>query len=204
MVSSLALDTSRAFPPSLKGKDKFEFQRSLLPESWLLIPAMHIRPSVHPLLLDPIYWRNCLLNLDLGLRELVFQERRDLSTRRAKVAEFLLCSHDGTPLRGLCSRPAWVPGRRPFRVRSVGSSGQLEMDKATLKQGVADFVFRGPDDRPLKDRVLDVVAVVHMAKQVRGIDAKRTNLGDHDVNRADDEFMIAEHLLAWDLFTTLP
>jgi hypothetical protein len=43
-----------------------------------------------------------------------------------------------------------------------------------------------------------------MAQQVRGIDAKRTNLGDHDVNRADDEFMIAEHLLAWDILTTLP
>jgi len=165
---------------------------------------MHLRPSVHPLLLDPIYWRNCLLNLGLGRNELVFQERQDLSTRRAKVAEFLLCSHDGTLLKGLCSRPAWVPGRRPFRVRSVSPSGPLEMDKATLRQGVADFVFQGPDGRPLKDRVLDVVAVVHMAQRVRGIDAKRTNLGDHNVNRADDEFMIAEHLLAWNLLTTLP
>ena len=165
---------------------------------------MRVRPSVHPLLLDPIYWRKCFQNLDLGQHALSFLERHDLSTRRAKVAEFSLCAHDGTPLRGLCSRPAWVPGRRPFRVRSVGPNGPLEMDMATLKQGVADFVFQGPDGRPLKDRVLDVVAVVHMAQQVRGIDANRTNLGDHNMNRTDDEFMIAEHLLAWDLLSTLP
>ena len=165
---------------------------------------MHLRQSVHPLLLDPTYWRNCLQGLNLGQHDLLFRERNDLSNRRAKVAEFQLCSHDGTPLKGLCSRPVWVPGRRPFRVRSVSCKGPLELDTATLKQGVADFVFQGPEGRPLKDRVLDVVAVVHMAQQMPGIDAKRTNLGDHDVSRANDEFVITEHLLAWDLIASLP
>jgi hypothetical protein len=78
------------------------------------------------------------------------------------------------------------------------------LDTATLKQGVADFVFQGPEGRPLKDRVLDVVAIVHMAQQMPGIDAKRTNLGDHDVSRTNDEFVITEHLLAWDLIASLP
>ena len=165
---------------------------------------MRFRQSVHPLLLDPVYWRNCLQNLNLGRGELVFRERQDLSSRRTKVAEFQLVSHDGSPLKGLCCRPAWVPGRRPFRVRSVGSNDPLKIDLPTLEQGVADFVFQEPSTRLLKDRVLDVVAVVHMAQKLRGIDASRTNLGNHDQNRTEDEFMIAEHLLAWNLLTSLP
>jgi hypothetical protein len=170
----------------------------------LYIPKMHLRQTVHPLLLDPIYWRNRLQSLDLGHCDLLIRERQDLSSRRAKVAEFHLSSHDGSPLKGLCSRPIWVPGRRPFRVRSVSSKKPLEVDTAALQQGVADFVFQGPDGRPLKDRVLDLVAVVHMAQHMPGMDAQRTSLGDPDASRVNDEFVIAEHLLAWNMITSLP
>ncbi len=186
------------------GTKKGHKRRSLWGASWLVALDMHIRRSVHPLLLDPTYWRNRLRNLDLEHGDLVFRGRPDLSNRRTKVSEFQLRTHDGTLLNGLCCRPAWVPGRRPFRVRSVGPGQALTIDTATLEQGVAEFVFEQPSGRRLKDRVLDVVAVVRMAQQLRGIDAKRTNLGDAKGNHSGDEYLIAQHLFAWDLLTTLP
>ncbi len=141
------------------------------------------------------------LNLTAG--GAVISQRPELSNRRSKVADFKVPSHDGTHLLGLYARPTWVRGKRPFRLRSVSHQQPLQLDPASLEKGVAEFVFQVPEGRALRDRVLDVVAVVRMAQGLRGIHPQCSDLLAGP-QRPPDEFLIAQHLFKWNLVASLP
>ena len=122
--------------------------------------------ALHPLLLEPTYWRSRLQELQPERQQLLFTPRPDLSTRERDVVEFRLRAHDGARLWGLFARPITDPGGwnrvggpwrgalgRPARIRRVGPAERPEIDGAVLERGCAEFVFQEPAGRPLEDRV---------------------------------------------------
>jgi hypothetical protein len=152
--------------------------------------------SVHPLLLEPTYWRNRLQELDAAQPTVLITPRPDLSGGGRDVVEFRVTAHDGVHLRGLLSRPTWRPGPWPAHIRSVGPAERPEADPACAQEGVADFVFQEPAGRRLEDRVLDVVHVHRVAFQTEGIDPRQVTFACPTEDHRPDEFTIAEHLFA--------
>lgn len=78
------------------------------------------RRSVHPLLLEPTYWRVRLQALEDEQTGPLITPRPDLSGNGRAVVEFRIRAHDGERLWGLLSRPEHVTGPLPARIRSVG------------------------------------------------------------------------------------
>ncbi len=164
------------------------------------------RRHVHPLLLEPTYWRErlrCLLGEEQGL---FFTPRPELSTGGVDVVGFRIRAHDGKVLKGLFARPTWHQGARPAVVRSVGAGQPVAVDLELVRSGSAELVFEEPSGRGLPDRVLDVVRVSQIALRSAGIDRLQIHFGCLE-DRADvpDEFLIADQLLERTLnFGTLP
>lgn len=162
---------------------------------------MRAKKSVHPLLLEPTYWRNRLQGLDLSRSYPLITPRPDLSPPGTEVVEFRLKSYDGRPLSGLFARPTWQRGPWPARIRAVCGPKELqpedlEVDKEAVRSGTAEFIFREQDGRRLEDRVLDVVQVCHLAYRTQGIDEEAVSFSCPGAERAPDEFLIAEQLFA--------
>lgn len=157
---------------------------------------MRARRSVHPLLLEPTYWRDRLQELTLEQRGLMITPRPDLSGRGQDVVEFRVRTHDGQRLRGLFARPTFQNGPWPAHIRSVGHTQEPEIDADLLRSGTAEFVFRESSGRRLEDRVLDVVRVCQLAFQTEGIDRLQVSFSCPRDSREPDEFLIAEQLFA--------
>tara|TARA_R110002126_G_scaffold6119_14_gene32305 strand:- start:5768 stop:6427 length:660 start_codon:yes stop_codon:yes gene_type:complete len=79
-----------------------------------------IRRSVHPLLLEPTYWRQRLQALEMELAGPLITPRPDLSGNGRDVVEFRVRAHDGERLWGLLSRPEFTTGPLAATIRSVG------------------------------------------------------------------------------------
>ena len=157
---------------------------------------MRARRAVHPLLLEPTYWRSRLQELQLGRPSLLITPRPDLSGRGKDVIEFRIRAHDGAHLWGLLARPEWHEGPRPAVIRSVEPHQRPSIDIETVQSGVADLVFQEPAGRRLEDRVLDVVRICHMAFSTEGIDRFRVSFFSPGTSQEPDEFLIAEQLFA--------
>lgn len=186
---------------------------------------MRARHAVHPLLLEPTYWRSRLQRLALERPRPWITPRPDLSAPGMEVLEFRIRAHDGERLRGLFARPAWQPGSWPARLRVLTPAPLLAtgigrgirpgadrgatplVDDPTLEEtigeevdavrhGTAFFVLQAPPDRRLEDRVLDVVRLCHLAQDTRGVDRKRLSFTTPDEGRTPDELLIAEQLFA--------
>jgi hypothetical protein len=155
---------------------------------------MRLRKAVHPLLLEPTYWRNRLRALDLRCSQLMITPRPDLSGNGKDVVEFRLRAHDGARLWGLLARPEWFEGDRPARIRSVGPADRPEVDPRASQEGVAELVFQEPAGRRLEDRVLDVVRICHLASTTKGIAPDQVSFSCSGDDRVPDEFVIAEQL----------
>lgn len=157
---------------------------------------MRVKKSVHPLLLEPTYWRNRLQGLDLRRSYPLITPRPDLSAPGTEVVEFRLKSYDGRTISGLFARPTWQRGPWPACIRSVCGDEEPTVDKTAVREGTAEFVFRELPGRRLEDRVLDVVQVCHLAYRSDGIDDERVSFACPGTERAPDEFLIAEQLFA--------
>lgn len=157
---------------------------------------MRAHRAVHPLLMEPTYWRNRLQELDGVLRTLSLVPRPDLSGHGRQVVEFRLRAHDGQRLWGLLARPEWHGGSRPAHIRVVGPSERPDVDGRALEEGISDIVLQESAGRRLEDRVLDVVRVCQMACSTEGIDPDRVRFAALDGRSAPDECLIAEQLLA--------
>jgi hypothetical protein len=168
---------------------------------------MSERRSVHPLLLEPTYWRERLRGLEGDDQGLFYTPRADLSAPGVEVVGFRVRAHDGQVLRGLLARPTWQPGDRPAVVRSVPAGQTAAVDAETVRSGSVELVFEEPSGRALPDRVLDVVRVSQVALRTQGIDRLQIHFGcleSGDEGRAD-EYLIADQLLERTLnFGTLP
>ena len=105
-----------------------------------MIPAKNL----HPLLLEPSYWR-------------------------VRVLEFRLRSLDGSHLRGLFARSTWRSGPCDAILRTVRPASRLEIQEDGVREGTAEFVLQEPAGRPLADRVLDVVLLSQVAAEMDGI-----------------------------------
>ena len=156
---------------------------------------MRARRTVHPLLLDPAYWRRRLHELDGAPTSVSVIPRPDLSGGGKTVVEFRMKAHDGESLWGLLARPGWQEGVRPARLRVVGPSQRPDIDGPTVASGVAEFVLQERAGRRLLDRVLDLVQLAQVAVTTEGIDRGRVTLSCPANEREPDEFLIAEHLL---------
>ncbi|MEC8493898.1 MAG: hypothetical protein VXZ39_03175 [Planctomycetota bacterium] len=162
-----------------------------------LVALMRARRAVHPLLLDPSYWRGRLQTLSGDMLGIVWTPRPDLSGRGKETMEFRIRSHDGEQLWGLFSRPAWHS--EPWRavVRSVGPAARPTIDSKLIQDGTAEFVFQEPAGRRLADRVVDVMQICRLAMETTGIDGVEVQApaGETHSLACNDDLLIAEQLL---------
>ena len=158
---------------------------------------MRARRTVHPLLLDPTYWRGRLETLQRDTIGVVWTPRPDLSGRGKETMEFRVRSHDGEQLWGLFSRPAWHS--EPWRavVRSVGPAARPTVDSGLVQDGTAEFVFQEPAGRRLADRVVDLMQICRLAMTTTGIESVEVQApgGETHSPACSDDLLIAEQLL---------
>jgi hypothetical protein len=164
---------------------------------WLgaFVPAPG-KNTLHPLLLEPGYWRNRLQELKLARPSVLLIPRPDLSTAWIEVDEFRIRAHDGVRLFGLRAQSRLNLDTRTSRVRMVGPSELPEIDRSSVEQGMTELVFQQPAGRRLEDRVLDVLRVCQLATSTEGQDPREIALVARDRRRVPDEFLIASQLLA--------
>lgn len=149
--------------------------------------------SLHPLLLEPSYWRGRVRALGEHEAGMVWTPRPDLAVPGVEVLEFRLKTLDGGYLRGLFARSTWHSGPQVATLRTVGPASRLEVREEAVREGAAEFVLQEPAGRPLADRVLDVVLLSQIASETDGI----CEVGvDHQGERGDsDAAAIAQQLL---------
>ncbi len=155
---------------------------------------MGTRRSIHPLLLEPTYWRTRLMKLGEQGPSTLTKPRPDLCAGGRDVVEFHLRTHDGGSLWGLLVRPTLRAGPWPARVRSVAPSNPMNVDRAWIEAGGAELIFEEQLGRKLEDRVLDVVHVSRLARQTEGIDQAGVSFPPPERGSGLDEYRIAEQL----------
>ena len=149
--------------------------------------------SLHPLLLEPSYWRTRALALGQHQAGIIWTPRPDLGAPGVEVSEFRLRTLNGGHLRGLFARSAWRRERLAARIRTVGPASRLEIHEEEVRSGSAEFVLQEPAGRQLADRVLDVVLLSQLAAETDGIDSVEVdNRWDHG---GSDAAVIAQQLL---------
>ncbi|QDV09113.1 hypothetical protein Poly30_46700 [Planctomycetes bacterium Poly30] len=175
---------------------------------------MRARKAVHPLLLEPAYWRNRLQVLEDEPSGVVWTPRPDLSEGGCEVTEFRIRAHDGVRLWGLFARPTWQSGPWPATVRSVGPAVRPTPCPATAQAGTAEFLFQEPAGRRLTDRVMDVMQVCRLALATKGIGEVQVQHDHAAIHHRDpgasptvtntDELLIVEQLLSHRIASVSP
>lgn len=155
---------------------------------------MGSRRPVHPLLLEPSYWRTRLQELgELG-PSFMTKPRPELCAGGRDVVEFQIRTHDGSSLWGLLVRPTLRAGPWPARVRSLTPSAPMDVDRAWVESGGVELIFEETPGRKLEDRVLDVVHVTRLALHTEGVDAHGVRYPPPEQGTGLDAFRIAEQL----------
>lgn len=160
---------------------------------------MSARRTVHPLLLEPSYWRERMESIDQASIGVVWTPRGDLSRDGKEVREFRIRTEDGSRLWGLFARPTWQKGPWTAIVRSVGPADRPAVTASLVRGGTAELVFQEPAGRRLADRVVDVMQVCRIALAMRDIERVEVEVPEADNCRGgigNDELVIAEQLLA--------
>ncbi len=122
--------------------------------------------SLHPLLLEPSYWRGRARALEAHQGGVIWTPRPDLEAPGIRVLEFRLRSLDGSHIRGLFARSTWRSGPSSAILRTVTPASRLEIHEEEVREGTAEFVLQEPAGRPLADRVLDVVLLSQVAVEM--------------------------------------
>ena len=154
------------------------------------------RKALHPLLLDPTYWRNRLEELNLGRRSLLVTPRPDLSSSVLEVGEIRMKTHDGIRLWGMMGRLTLGCAEQPARIRFVAADEEVTIDRDAVKEGCVDLVLQEPTGRRLEDRVLDVMRACQTAIDLDGIDPENVTFEFERPEQQPDEVRIASHLLS--------
>ena len=167
---------------------------------------MRARKTVHPLLLEPAYWRNRLQQLEDEPTGVLWTPRPDLSGAGFQVTEFRIRGHDGARLWGLFSRPTWQAQPWPATVRSVGPAVRPTTCPETARSGSVEVIFQEPAGRRLSDRVMDVMQVCQLALNTKGVDEVQVqhehpsvlhrDPGASHTVRNTDELLIVQQLLS--------
>lgn len=175
---------------------------------------MRARKTVHPLLLEPAYWRNRLQALDDEPCGVVWTPRPDLSEGGCEVTEFRIRAHDGVRLWGLFARPTWQSGPWPATVRSVGPAVRPTPCPGTTRAGTAEFLFQEPAGRRLTDRVMDVMQICRLALATKHIEKVQVQHDHTAIHHRDpgasptvtntDELLIVEQLLSHRIASVSP
>lgn len=149
--------------------------------------------TLHPLLLEPTYWRRRLGALGARPAGLIWTPRRDLSGPGFDVLEFRARALDGTRLRGLFARSTWR--NRPSRavLRVVRPADRLEVDVDGVREGRPEFLLQECPGRPLADRVLDILGLLPSAAGAEGVEG--IELDADGPGRGSDSVAIARQLL---------
>ena len=155
---------------------------------------MGSRRPVHPLLLEPSYWRNRLQELGESGPSILTKPRPELCAGGRDVVEFQIRTHDGSSLRGLLVRPTLRAGPWPARVRSVAPSAPMTVDRPWVEGGGVELIFEETLGRKLEDRVLDVVHVSRLALHTEGVSGDGVSYPPPEEGAGLDEFRIAEQL----------
>ena len=156
---------------------------------------MTFRRTVHPLLVEPSYWRDRIEAI-VADRQVVWTPRPEDSQGGMTVAEFRIRGHDGQSLWGLFARPSWQKGPFAAIIRCVRPADRPLPSAALVRSGRAEFVFQEPAGRLLRDRVLDVMQICRVALEtpdvtaVEVVPARPARGGP-----AQDELLIAKHLI---------
>ncbi|SRR5258706_214281 len=159
------------------------------------------RRALHPLLLERVYWRNRLQQLNLAQPSVLLIPRPELSTLSVEVDEFRLRTHDGIRLYGLRSQSRLPVAEQQVMVRLVGPCDSPELDRDAMRNGTTEFVFQEPAGRRLEDRVMDVLRVCQIAAAQEGRSTRDVRLVCS--NDIPDEFLIVSQLLAEELDLTV-
>jgi hypothetical protein len=148
---------------------------------------------LHPLLLEPRYWRERIelaSAVPLGTVVLPCPER---STKASTVEEIYLWAQDGLRLKATLLRHPGEPPRLELRPTPAGTPGDPLLAAA---EGTADACaalwFSSPSGRRLEDRVMDVLRVIRAARGVCEGLAVSIEPADDSV---PDEFAIARELV---------
>ena len=167
---------------------------------------MRARKTVHPLLLEPAYWRNRLQQLEEEPSGVLWTPRPDLSGGGYEVTEFRIRAHDRVRLWGLFSRPTWQAKPWPATVRSVGPAVRPTTCPETAQSGTAEFIFQEPAGRRLSDRVMDVMQICQLALGTKGVEevqvqhehpaVQHRDPGASHTVRNTDELLIVQQLLS--------
>jgi len=157
---------------------------------------MGSRRALHPLLLEPTYWRNRLQEQKLVRRGTLITPRPDLSCATVEVQEIKFKAHDGVRLWGLMARCPMMQEAKEARIRVVGPAHPAEIEAHWVRGGSCEFVFQELAGRRLEDRVLDVLQVCELAASIEGIDRGLIRLDMATGGEPPDELLIAAELRA--------
>lgn len=154
------------------------------------------RKSLHPLLMEPTYWRNRVEEMNLRQRSLFVLPRPDLSSPAVDVAEIRLRAHDGLRLVGITGRCTLGSKAMPVRIRMICADQPLEVDREAVCDGFCDIAIHVPNNRRLEDRVLDVMRACQTAAEMDGVDPGRISFVFRSDDSEPDELRIASQLLS--------
>lgn len=151
--------------------------------------------DLHPLLLDPAYWKERVARAAKVPLGLLVLPRPELESPGIEVFEFLLHTHDGGRLSALLARPegAGVDQSCGLRVRPQHAPRRvLPKDFAA---GYADLYYRAPRDRKLEERVLDTLRLLRAIRQFPWVAQEKLELPRPRGSGCQDEFLIAQSLI---------
>lgn len=151
--------------------------------------------ELHPLLLEPGFWRERLSRRRATPPSVLLAPRSDLSDPSVEVEEFRFRAHDGRQLWGLVGRCRLHRDPRPALVRLVGPWQAPKIDTALVQGGTVEFVLQEQAGRRLEDRVLDVIDLFRVARTFEGVDPPRVRLFVPEDEDAPDELRIARELV---------
>ncbi len=175
----------------------FQIRRSEIRICWLvaLVPEPSHR-DLHPLLLEPDYWRDRLRQQRSVRPFLLLTPRPDLSTGACEVQEIRFQAHDGVRLWGLVGRCPLLRDEQPAALRIVGPCHLPAIDVNSVQLGCTEFVIQSPPGRRLEDRVLDAVRLCEIASRFDSVDADQVGFGAVESLGLPDEARIADGLRA--------
>ncbi len=151
--------------------------------------------TLHPLLLQPSFWRERLGTLARTPRQLLVFPRADLAWPGVRAEEVWVRAHDGVRLRALVGYSELPTPRPHLRLSLVDPAGeQPHFDWDQVREGGVQALFLRPDSRKLEDRVLDLVRVAGAARDLAGLETPRTELETDAYGVDRDEFRIARQL----------
>ncbi len=149
---------------------------------------------MHPLLLEPDYWRVRLQAQQATRPFLLITPRPDLSSAGCEIQEIRFRASDGHRLWGMMGRCPILNGLQPASISLRKSSQPLKIDKELVQAGTIQFLVQLHAGRRLEDRVMDALRVAEVAAAMQYVDRSQVQFALAGSAYAPDEIRIAEGL----------